>query len=661
MSRLKGIIFAVIGLTVMAASIWNGLFRHAYFENYTTTITRALGPTSLSGKRGTLPQPSPTNLNAIFVEGENGSDSNPGTLAQPVQTIDVANTKLGGLLTTIVILEAPSFPGFGYTFGGPFTLASGRNIQAADGVFGSVLMSGTITLAGTNNINGFYASNTNGDPLTISGTAITMGNIGVYSTSTRTFGTILDATGVAQVTLTSCIIGSYGMANAAGTTNVDFVTCAIISTDPVNRAACFRNTMTTGTTTNVTFTRCFLYASGIGSLGGQSFSNPIIYVNGTAGTYTFNIDYASCYISCPGNMYFVSATGTTTLTSDLSYCLAAANHTYTLSTSPAGTTPTFTATNVNAINPTTPPLFTDLLPAITIPLFDGSGNFAALYQDFMDMAYGISLQAEGKATINGAGIYLLDSPLIGAGSGGVDVNPWTESAALSSTGYAKETTIVYPAASYKRITKLTNPVNIYDVNGNLHTSYDTTRNGFEFTFGNSRFSLADDLRNLITVLQDNGSVEFIPKDSDGNNLFINEVSNITTGTFDAATNKFYMITSATDVELIDNNWRGFVCTLVIAAVPTDFYIESNDFESFTLVDKYGNGFPISGDYTFSVDKILVTAEKQDLEAATEYVTNFERGQGWREGGRSPVPDSNEFVPGGHTIRLWEIEDPTTGG
>lgn len=624
-------------------SYWRGYFEHGYEDNYATTITRYVGPTTRTGVRGTLPQPSPSDSNAIWV-APNGSDAAAGTQAAPKLTIAGAIAALTAGKPTVHIFRNGYVGELRFAESG-LILPVSRNMQVEEGEIAYI--EGNLGLSGTNSINGLafeVPSSAGTDTATYTNGAgsSTIANCSAWNIGTNTFAYF--GLGVGSSTIEYCVGGvSLGQENAATTTGA-ITNCAIGggSLDTA-KIPIFINQNGSSTVT-ATFTRCFVYASGnsaVDPVSGQSIipSPFYIYYFEDAGTVTTNITLESCHIVGSASLLTLydgngSRTFATTVTA--SYCLfATANQTY---------SNLFGSPTINYTFASTNELSNALIPQLdSLPAFITGSNF-----------YGSSLQWIGKSTINGNAKFFMNSPLIGAGASGVDVNPWDESTALVSSGYTKTTEIFWPASDYKVTVRAINPVNIFDVRGNAHSGYDSIRRIFEFGFGGSgKYASNEDFRKLVKLFMDTGSMKFFPR-GQNQNLFVNPntgVPDATNGDFDSTDNSF--APNGLSVDLIDGNWRGLWITINDASVLKDYYIDSNDDQKLYLIDKLGNGFPGDGTYDFTIEYILVTPEKGDLAAVQEYFSNFNVGGGFREqGDTTTVP----FELSGYSIRFSEIED-----
>src|SRR3990172_2345320 len=136
-------------------------FEHGFQENYTTTVTRWVGPTTEVGVRGTLPQPSPDDTNAIWL-AKNGSDASAGTQAGPKLTLAGAIAALTATKKTIHIFRNGYVGDLLFTQSSTQTLPASRNIQVEEGEIGILknTFAGThLELFGQNSLNGLIIYN----------------------------------------------------------------------------------------------------------------------------------------------------------------------------------------------------------------------------------------------------------------------------------------------------------------------------------------------------------------------------------------------------------------------------------------------------------------------------------------------------------------------
>jgi len=637
-------------------SYWRGRFNHGYQQTYTTGAA-AIGPTTLTGARGTLPQPTPTDLNAVWL-APNGNNANAGTQAAPKLTLQdsggtgAVNT-LGGAKTTIQIFRN------GYVGEMVFTVTAGsislttNNLQVEEGETAiirnlDVSTDRNITVS-TGKINGLYA-----DGLQFISTNVgTIDNCYGYSgtVSGTVGGCYLAPSAAITATANRCAGYLQYQPSVTGTT-ANFNNCIALRTVGAaitNYVASVVSAALASLTLN--FNRCIFW----NTLSGQTTHVLNIATTGNIG---LAVTFTSCFIN--GASYLIEKTGTsiTTLTLTQNYCV---NKTTAESITSGGTLTVSSSTITNALSPATPPLFIDS---------------AAFLADQIASLYGLSLQAVGKATFNGEGKFFINSPLIDAGLAGVDIGPFTEATSAFPPEYTEETDIEWPAAGYTQTNRMINPINIDDVRGNRHTGYDAIHRVYEFTFGGGgKYASNEDMRKLIFLLMDNGSMEFYergydPGDPDQSNLFRDPNTDAVDSTTGIFTEISLISGSSGEVEvvfdsglddpyLIPGNWRGFWIFIQEAngGDGGDFWIERNDADTFYIINKRDYSWPPPGVITFSINFILVTPEKADLQAVQEYFTNFRKGGGQREQGDFTT---TAFELSGYTIRFHEVEDDEEG-
>ena len=107
-------------------------FEHNFTETFTTTVTRAVGPTTLTGARGTLPEPTPTDANAIFL-APNGDDGDAGTEAAPKLTVAGAVAALTPGKPTVHIFRNGFVGDLEFTLTASLSVPTSRNIQVEEG------------------------------------------------------------------------------------------------------------------------------------------------------------------------------------------------------------------------------------------------------------------------------------------------------------------------------------------------------------------------------------------------------------------------------------------------------------------------------------------------------------------------------------------------
>jgi hypothetical protein len=606
-------------------------FEYDYQRNYTTTITRAVGPTTLVGARGTLPQPAPDDTNAIWL-APNGNDANPGTQASPKLTLAGANAALTAGKPTIHIFRN-GFVGdlvFSQSLGN--TLAASRNIQAEEGEIGIIeyTTGGSLGLNSNCKLNGLEIRNTEshslgvGNPYgalveTVTHSNITISNCKIITKTTGRAifitpttanslfeythfagnGALIVANTTITVTINNCIFQRYA--------NYPNLTLPLME---------IQNSTTDQHTLNIT--RSIFE----GAVGGTNPVIDIAYLGRDAVNSVLTVTVGNSTSIAPGLIYnfdgcvFINTNYTLAIldnstpaapfvTAEYNYCLDLSNNGILAqwNNSATATNANFVFNNLFAISPGTPPLYTDFAGASTSKNTD-------LFR----------LQTLGKSTPDGTGRYFINSPLIDAydtGSGLEDVNPWDESTSFVDATFGQTLEVDWPPSSANIPTQPQNPISMLDVRGNLHQDYDAYKRLFQFTYGDATHISNLLLRRLTHMLQDKGSKRWYPIGI-GANVYTSGGAGTLPATFSNADSS--VTPEASDV-MVDNHWRGFWMTIGAG----EFYIESNDNEKIYLADKKGDGFPSDGPIQFSIQFMLLQNEPTEIVIKQQNFTQFMKG------------------------------------
>lgn len=595
-------------------------FIHGLLKTYVTTLTRVVGPTTLTGKRGTLPETSPTDGNAIWL-AMNGLDSNPGTEVAPKLTYAAAvaaivghrvvhifrNGYVGDLIFPVVTIV---------------TLPSGVHVQVEDGEIATLEY----------DINGRTDCATGGSK--INGIAFTV--------TDGTAGGFVKLIGTGAVHLQNCsmivdgIAFSWDFAVPNKTSGINFNYTFVRSSFnflPTANNTLIFNSIFMEFNKNVARYTCILFANTAHAPARQILVRQSIFygqniaivfgdntqlTSGNAHLYELR---STVFLDC--NYAFMLSTASGTAYHKIRYrfsYLATSISNYAISDQGGDISIEFVETNL--LDPTLPRLYTNEAAGIA-----GDVN-------------GFRLQIEGKSTPAGDSKYLLSSPFLGAGFGGEDIAPFDETTTGPTLTFADSTTIVWDPRSLAISTIPINPVETTDVRGSYHNTFDGLRREFSFQF--ESYCNNENARKLIKVMADKGSVKFYPLGVTGS-LF----TDASQGYFDAADNSFAPASALG--YLIPGNWRGFW----VEFDGKEFYIDRNDETKFYLVDKRNDGWPNAGTFLFHVRYILVQPRRDAIVMSQDNFTAFTQGGAWRE---KADTESAAFEYQGFAITLLETEN-----
>lgn len=585
---------------------------------YTTTITRAVGPTTQTGVRGTLPVLVPSDANSIWV-ASNGSDAAAGTQAAPKLTLNGANTALGGALTNIQVFKNG---GTGIiTVTSSFTLAG--TLQCNQGEIGYIQSSNStirvITLAAGRSVNGLmfeetiiFTNNTT--------SACTFANCGFDTGLVTTFN---NTTATPNISFTYSYIrtlGDFYVGNDDTLTGVSFTNCLVVFPSQTTGMLLLNEDVTTGNTSAPTFTRCAI-------LGGVAYG---VQQSTTIGV---TVTFASCALFPRALIQIAGVTGAISITTN--YCRNGWVLLVEESTVSTPSSTTHTNTNEAAIG--LPPLFVDQQGAI-----DG------------DPAGG-RLQVTGKSTPNGSGRYFIDSPLIDAGLAGVDVAPWDESTVLVSATYGDTFTLAeeFEPSAMELVVEPINPTITTDTLGNIHPYHDTLRRKFQFTWADNAVIAPDLIRQFVKMLGSKGTKQWYPLDETGD---LWDGTGTAIGTFVPSTSTAnatlepFLLTPM----LIERNWQGWIIEVTAASVVYEYYIESNSDDTFSMINKQGFTEPAAGNHTFAIRKMTVANEQAPIIFSQKMFTRFLLGGKWRETEEPETTNNYAYVM--PSLTLIEVED-----
>jgi hypothetical protein len=622
-----------------------------YEREYTTTVTRAVGPTTLTGARGTLPQPTPTDLNSVYL-APNGSDAGAdgaagtGIAAAPVLTPAKAIAVMAAQPSrnTMVIIRNGYVGELLFSFSSTVALATGDNIQVEDGEYAVFEgLSLVLTMAANSNVNGLWVdSNTGGVNMSMAD-GCSFANSMLTGYRRQTFGQIEAFNATASTDYS--VYGSIaGRANAT-TRTISITNCVLRNYKrgvftAVSDVAITASTISTGTMV-FNIDRTYIYNSS------QEDPSYVFRLNGssssTASTFTLNFD--NCVLIAGTRLGTATGGSNATLNATVAFnnCQENAGSVISDDASPLVITLNDTVTSVGAINTTLPRMLVDESGYLN------TGTYT------VESASLLRLQIEGKATPSGTGRYLISSPLAGAGLAGVDVNPWDESTVLTSAAYAQSYTFAYPPRSFTMTSEPVNPVTIYDTLGNAHNYNDGLRRRLAFTWGDTQAIPPDDLRKFNDMLGDRGTVQIypLPTGVDGN-LWTGD-DTLEDGALVASGATATFTPTSPSPQMIDRNWAGWWLEVVDGSTSYVYYIASNTNTVLNLVDKDGIGFPASATYDFAIRFILATFVQNPVAfVQSQDYTQFLHGGRWRE--TSLTMGSNAYAYTGETIEFYEAED-----
>lgn len=614
-------------------------------KTYTETITRAVGPTTLTGARGTLPEPAPDDANSIWV-APNGDDGDAGTEAAPKLTVRsaVAALNVGAGLANIQIFRNGYVGDLVIDVSSDSTgaiLPIGATMQVEEGetvVIDDPTDSAGIGIRDETIFNGIdFGVPGEGGPVLETGTV----GVVVVTMQNCRFGD-LEASGAQLLGLAmeySLFSGRITLppANTLQLT----LDNSIMLADPLQLA-------------DPVAERCLIFLVG-------SASNNDVTINATrsvisafvlvralitsawAGTMNFNFD--SCVLLLSGAM--INGSQSTTgegiplnVTSDYSLNGVA---TYAESNPAAGDDEiTFleSITITNPLDSSVPRLFTDESSATTDR--DASG---------------FRLQIKDKSTPDGTGQYFLTSPLRGAGSGGDDVAPWDETVPENEYAFTKEVDLDSPPASHSVAMEAVNPVEVDDIQGQIVTDFDELRRVWTLNWPTGdRYGGNNTWKQITDLLRDKGTKEVYLRGEDGN--FLDELFGGTpSGTLDASSLTVDLAQPLHD--LIPNNWRNWILEIDAGGSSTyQYWISGNDTETLFIEDRYGAGFPSDDLYAITIRKFLGMLRLSPLVLQQAYThTGFLEGSKWAEDALGPAVTKDERLPpNGWTLNIVETAD-----
>ncbi len=643
-------------------------FNYDYTKTYTTNITRVVGPTTQTGKRGTLvagpfiylsPLASGSNGGNDAWTGVNPTNSPAGT--GPKATLSAAFATIGGT-NGIQIVRNGVIGDLSFTLSADLAFAT-KSIQVEEGEIAYIDTPNHVITQhyqfmsfSTGKANGLFMKNWAALLLSGSGQLNNCASEAPLQIGTGNPGTTFN--------INYCI-GPIRQFQAFNNGNIHNINNCIIThflqweydqgvgsgfpatTNPQSCYFWFTPTGTSGTVT-FNFNRC-AFITDLPLTRGPHFMR--IENTGVVTAQTVNVNINNSWID--GNNYIigtnVSGNPAWIFNITFDHCL---NNTINLINTVNGegilspiTQPTNMVINIVQTNALSSVSMFVAYALIYIAWTKKTALSTYPFYRYLGLSlaniYGSSLQRAGKATFDGLGKFFLNSPLIGAGTSSVDINPWDESTTLTSQGYNSNLEVKWPPKSASIENTLVNPVNLHDINGNLHIDYDGERRQFKFNFGGDWAISNEELKQLRELLANRATKQFLPLGTGGN---VFEPNTLSSGTFSNTDNS--MTTGGEP--MIVNHWRGWWITFN----SDDYYISSNSTTKLFLTDKLGNGFPADDDYDFIVSYIIVQNEANGISFVQDNFTSFARGGAYRE-------DSAEVRAYDYTtndLQFWEVED-----
>lgn len=624
-------------------------FEFGLTKNYTSTLTRVVGPTTRTGVRGTLPQPTPNDVNSVWL-AKNGSDANPGTQALPKLTLAGAVAALTGAKPTIHIFRNGYVGELVFTHVGSVVVALGLGVpqlQVEDGEYAVIEASGAAgsTVLQGARVNGiwFRSNGTTGGPISvvslttgvIAGNELTNCRVDNYDYATNGAAYLLDSGLTTNIYLSL----KYSILNCRATG----IRCSSHSTNAFNNnifllQSYYDTSIVGAVTEGILFavqngvTRTTTFTRNLWINVGFSETRAIRDINANALAAVSTYNFVSCHFAGLTDIINVVSSGTNTnfMTTTYNFCLNAGDapefsSTLTLDTG-------FVATVTNAFATDTLPYFTNYLKAATL----------AAVADLE----GFRLQIEGKETDTGAR-YLLSSPLFETGLSSLSVNPYDEDTAFTGYTFTDNVELFWNPRSAVRTRKLQNPIQATNVRGDLQRFYDSHRR--QFTYQWSDYMNNDTGWKIELLMGDTGSIRFYRKGLNGN-----EYTNAVTGTWNSSTLEFTPTLPSSP--LIPHKWCGY--WLVFDS--KHFMISDNDTTTFTLINPLSESLPANGVYSFAVPYILI---KPDYQESSLNQDMYREDCGGDESERAPDDVVNYEYNGGQLVlvEVRSLDEDQSGG
>jgi hypothetical protein len=641
MSRL----LALLACVIMGCEPVAVVVDYDYSEVYTTTVTRAVGPTTLTGARGTLPQPAPDDTNSVWV-AMNGSDANAGTQASPKLTIAGASgaiSALGGAKTNIHIFRNGIVGALSIAVGGTTQLPDNDTLQVEDGE--TCLLTGQTLFVGSNtNVNGVELDAGFGIQQSTGETGAQINNCKVPLLSTASSTT-------ASITANYSVIKRIVFSAVGGTSQtytINATNCILVLSPSGGDRTPIQFTGTSNANTyTANVTRCLTYSSFVTGIGLEYFAGSLLLFSesrASGSASTLNLNIASSAISTNGyTVVGANTTGSTVvntvnIVADYSVIAVPSAFTQTDDTElPITQTWTVNQTYTNALPAATPFL---LVAPISYGIYSDAGT--------------ARLQAIGKTTPDGLGTYFINSPLVDAGISGVDVNPWDETISGPVRTYNKQMTLnTYPQA-LQVPDELTGAVEVANLNGGSERDYDGVQQKWMLDWNKDNCPTQIVVKQLKALQRDRGTQKWYLGDLAGDFGFSDVASSGTVAGIDS--DRFTVTLIAPEVDLVENNWANKWMVFDMGSAPAEeFWIESNDnSDELILVDKLGIGIPANGVYNISVPYLLGNLSLDSITALQQRLqVDMRKGSTYAE--VESAPDTHPWT-GGNVI-LIEQTDP----
>lgn len=655
----------LIGLLIMAGTSSLIVCQADYQETYVNTITRAVGPTTLTGARGTLPVPVPTDGNSIWL-AKNGNDANAGTQALPKLTVAGAIAALGAI-TNIHIFRNGYVGDLNFSLSTAQTLPTNATLQVEEGEQ-AYIASGVLSLFTISNgctVNGIAL----GTIVPGNNATITLDNCSVQLMGTNTgtntiqgshsalFAASLSAGTSITLDLENWLLSNGGSSEGVSSRGFPTIQWLVVAASPA--------------AVTINLDRCIV-ASDIGV--------DVRFSTGSASSVTLNLNIDNSLLipnTSLVNAWTTSGIGSRTLdvTITQDYTLNASNQLTSTMALPGDTTDpttigTLSNSITNEIDSGTPQLLVDVDEIRSFVW--GSTN---IYPDI----YGSSLQIRGKSTPDGTGTYFISSPLQGAGDAGVDINPWDETVTGPTLSYGTEFAFELGHSDHDVTFNFVNPVQLQALTGGLEIDWDSILRARRINWsGGDRDALNNDWKRVVALLKDKGTKKVYLKGLSGNFLqnengsfmFTEAVFDDTDtddGTITPADGSFSPVGPA--APLIYGNWDNFLIEVEVGASDVrEYWIktstgDNNNTGKLYIVDKLGEGLPSNGTYPVAIRAFWAHLALDPLTIpwpAGSARPDFTEGNEWAEGfGGSADPNQERYQAKQFSLVLIEQPDPRT--
>ena len=547
---------------------------------YETTITRAVGPTTLSGKRGTLPEPSPSDANVIHL-ATNGDDfTADGTAALPFDTYNGAQSGLTALKPTIYVFRNGAVGPLDFNEIIDFTLPANRNVQVEEGeqskltfADGKRFKSNSGCLINGIEIEGNYNS---GSIEALIGGGGTLDNC--YVTNNNTTNNAVRVTYLMELKY-SVIVG---------------IQTRVFTLTPARHCIFLGLNTDDGTPTTL-----FVMEAGI--IGTYLVAKHCIFANcdnaiSVTDAIPGIVDWEYEFLHCFNCDYAVASAP-----------FVASIYTHEFKNS-------LIQTNVGITSGLGAVILTDPMPTNTTPMYVNA--IAGLAGD----QSGFRLQYKGKTSPSG-GIYKITSPLVDVVST-EDLNPWEENTTGPVRTFDNNCNIISPADSLQLDPVFVGGVQDQNEQGDIDVNYIRLHWNISFNFGDGQHISNQEIWCLIHLLSDIGSKRLYPLGV-GKTLFID--SDIGTLTTVSPTMKS-MEPLGTAVGMIPNHWQNFWVIWRNA----HFLIDSNDTTKLYLLNPFGIVWPGDGTEDFTIEYLMFQNPLNVMKIVQKLYKLFSGGGQWRE-------------------------------